>query len=97
MECRRGSSSVGRQIGRHDGGSSRGKRGKGPVSPKAGAAIIVSYNSEMISAVSEQASNIGTDRPGRVAILSLHRGSRSIAGRKTILERDHRGRPTRIH
>ena len=45
---------------------------KVPVGPKAGAAIIVSYNSEMISAISEQTSNIGTDRPQRVAILSLH-------------------------
>ena len=78
------------------GGPGRCKCGKDPVGPKAGTAIIVSDNSEMISVVSEQAGNIGTDRPHCVAILSLHRSSGSIARRKTILEGDHRGRPTRI-
>ena len=57
----------------------------------------MSDNSEMISAVREQAGNIGTDSPHRVAILGLHRGIGSIAGGEAILEVDHRSRSTRIH
>ena len=57
----------------------------------------MSDNSEMIRAVGEQAGNIGTYSPHRVAILGLHRGIGSIAGRETILEVDRRSRSTRIH
>ena len=56
----------------------------------------MSDNAEMIRVVSEQAGNIGTDRPRGVAILGLHRSSGSITRRKTVLEGDRRGRPTRI-
>ena len=57
----------------------------------------MSDNSEMIRAVGEQAGNIGTDSPHRVAILGLHWGIGSIGGRETILEVDHRSRSTGIH
>ena len=57
----------------------------------------MSDNSEMIRAVGEQAGNIGTDRPHRIAILGLHRSIGSIAGRETVLEVNHRSRATRIH
>lgn len=57
----------------------------------------MSGNSEMISAVSEQTGNIGTDSSHRIAILRLRRGIGSIAGRETILEVDRRSRSTRIH
>ena len=57
----------------------------------------MSDNSEMISVAGEQAGNIGTDSSHRIAILGLHRGIGSIAGRETILEVDRRSRSTRIH
>ena len=56
----------------------------------------MSDNSEMIRAIGEQAGNIGTDSPHRVAILGLHRCIRPIGGAETILEVDHSSRSTRI-
>ena len=43
-----------------------------------------------------QAADVGSDRPGRIPSLGLHRGGVPVAGCRAPLEIDRRGRPTRI-
>jgi hypothetical protein len=70
--------------------------GKGPVAAKAGAASVGGHNSKMIKVPRTQASDVGSDRPGRIPSLGLHRGGVPVAGCRAPLEIDSRSRPTRI-
>ena len=50
----------------------------------------------MIKVARTQAADVGSDRQGRIPSLSLRGGGVSVAGRRTILEANRRGRPTWI-
>jgi len=50
----------------------------------------------MIKMARTQTADVGSDRQGRIPGLSLRSGGVPVAGCRTILEANRRGRPTRI-
>ena len=84
------------RISYDDGRAGRAQRCKCPVAAKAGAATVVSYNSEMISSARGQAADVCSDSSNRRAGLSLHSCGGAIAGCEPILEIHSRGDATWI-
>ena len=72
------------------------RRSKGPVAAEPSAAAVGGHNSEMIKVARAQAADVGSDRPGRIPSLSLHRGGVPVAGCRAPLEIDGCGQSMRI-
>ena len=71
-------------------------RGKGPVVAVPGADTVGSYNSKMISSITGQATDVGSNIPEGVSSLTLHSRGAPVIGCGAPLEINARGQPMRI-
>ena len=91
IQCRRRTGDVSCRASRHNGGTGRGKCGKGLVAAHTGARTVTRYDSEMISCACTQATDAGGSVQVRVPTATQGRSREAVARRGAILEVNTRG------